>query len=264
MKAFRVLLLVALTSGLNSCSVDTTVASLPLSITVDPSFVCPAEAVTVAWDAGDQDDSSTCRSPGLVGTTPGGTPFERCVFIELSSSPIPVEFGTSVRFQTRGSRSVPIETTNTFTVRAHSDNYRGHGLAIDRTASATATVVDIGPAVQTFSSAGECAGSTPAWKAVNLRELLSSCVEVQEVCNLSSDTVRLDDAEAPGSRPVTLLPSMCTPVFNGRGTNLSVQNTSFTPRPDVCGSTTTSGPPPSINLSVRIACNRSLEGCAGD
>jgi hypothetical protein len=260
MREFLKILSTVALLALPNCSLDTSVANLPLSITVEPAYVCPGEQVTVTWDAGEQDES--CPT-GLVGVgTPGAEPFERCVFVELNSSPTAVIWGDGVDRQTRGSRTVAIASTNTFTIRARSDNYGGHGLSIDRTATATATVIDSGPARQTFSFDGECVGSTAGWRPVSLRTLLSTCIEVQEVCNLSGDIVRLDDLDAPGSRTVTLVPTACTSVFNGPATNLSAQSLTFTPRPDVCGSVTTSGAPPSLQISVQVACNRDLPACA--
>jgi hypothetical protein len=157
---------------------------------------------------------------------------------------------------------VPIEQTNTFTARAQVENYRGLGRPYDFTQATTATVLETGPSLQTFTFAGTCAGGTPIWQPVTLRTILSSCVEVQQVCNASSDTVRMDDADSPGRQPPeVLVPGQCTTAYNGPARNLTARSLTFLPTPDTCGAVATTRPPPSFNIGVRIACNRTLPAC---
>jgi hypothetical protein len=257
-RIFGLIILTLLLTVFVSCHLDTTVRRPPTSITVDPAYVCPNETVTVSWDAGEQDPACV----GLRGGPPP-PPSERCIYIELSSTPTPVPWEPALHYQTPSSRGgIAIATTNTFSIHAQVSNYLGRYGPFDQRANATATVIDTGPTVQMFSFDGRCAGSRATWLPVNLRTLMSRCIEVQQICNASRDTMRLDDADAPGSRTVTLVPGQCTNVFNGPGTNLSVQNISFSPTPDLCGATTTSGEPPDLQISIHLACNRSLPGCA--
>jgi len=251
---------------LNGCDVDNAAIPPPrLSVSVIPAFLCAGEETVASWDAGDQTDSPACR-PGLVGSGPGSGPSRDQCIIVSRSSPIVSAWDGSGDTETRGSVAVTVPVTTSFSAQAtvanHPATHRSHTLA----ASATATVITEGdsvtPTALRFTFAGGCVGATSTWTGVNLKESLSGCLEVVEVCNASGHTVELTDVDDT-SRSERLITRQCTTRFNGRGPSLSgrIEDLPVDPRGLRCGEERTTDGTPSFDITVSVLCNRDLSTC---
>lgn len=251
---------------LPGCRLDTSVISPPqVSVRVIPEYICAGEEIAVSWDAGEQTDSANCR-PGLVGSGVGGDePRSQCILVERTSSPAVPGWDGSGDLETRGTRTIAVDATTTFTARGRAEDYLGLGRPEEATGSANVTVIEqTDPPVPTplpFTFVGVCAGATPTWEGLRLKDQISGCLEVLQICNASGDIIRLTDTEN-SSRTDTLRPGGCTEVFNGRAPYLSGRIQGLLATPGMCGAEVTTGGPPSFGIRVRVQCNRDLDSCA--
>jgi len=252
---------------LSGCDLDTSAIPPPsVSVSVVPAFICAGEEVAVSWDAGEQTDSPHCR-PGLVSSGVGHAPSrDECIFVDRSSSPSLALWEDTDDVDSQGTIGVSVTETTTFTAHATVESYEGSGRSFALDASATATVIEEteppGPTALPFTFVGDCAGATEMWHGVDLKERLSGCLEVLQVCNTGGDIIVLTDI-ADSTRTDTLAPTDCTEEFNGRGSDLDgriegLEATTGSPR---CGEEITSGGPPSFGILVRVQCNRDLPSC---
>ena len=157
-----------------------------------------------------------------------------------------------------------VAETTTFTAHATVASYEGSGVSFALDASATVRVIEeTGPTTLPFTFAGDCEGATETWHGVDLKESVSGCLDVLQVCNTSGDIIVLTDAE-DSSRDATLIPAGCTDVFNGRAPNLQgrIEGLEATTGPPRCGEEIESGGPPSFGINVLVQCNRDLPSCA--
>lgn len=259
-------LVLVMALGLPGCEVDRSATPPPaISVSVEPEFVCTGEEVVVSWDAGDQTDSPHCR-PGLVGTGVGDEPSRgECILIARTSAPVVASWDGTEDLETRGSRTVTIESTTTFSATGSIADLGGG--SFEDTETATATVIEEtdppGPTTLPFQFPGTCSGATPSWEEVKVKDRTSGCLEVLNVCNASSDMIRLTDAD-DSSRTVTLAPGAgsCTEIFNDRAPNLSGRIEGFEAPPGMCGPEMTTGTPPSFGIIVLVQCNRDMPTCA--
>ncbi len=255
----------AILVSLSGCTLQTSAtAPAMVSVSVSPEFICAGEAVQVSWDAGEQVDSPECRGD-VVGHGPLSGSTAVCTFVDRTSSPSIAAWDGTHDLRSVGTIGAAVDGTTTFTVRATVESYRGSGRAVDLTASATAQVIEVSATPLPFTFEGACRGGAPVWVPVMLKDRLSGCVEVIGVCNSSTHSIHIEDAENP-ARHTTLAPAgrpeACTDMFNGRGTNLAGRDLDFVPRPDMCGATLTSGGPPDFSILVRVQCNRNLDSCS--
>ena len=258
--------LMAVLVPLSGCDLDTSAVPPPnLSVSVVPAFICTGEEVAVTWDAGEQTDSPACR-PGLVGGGVGDVPSrDECILVDRSSSPSLPGWEGAADIRSQGTIVVSVTETTTFTAHAAVARYEGSGESVALDASATARVIQEteppGPTALPFTFAGACAGALATWTGVNLKDQLSGCLEVLEVCNTGAESIELADAES-GRRDTLTSDEPCTDVFNGRGPNLTGRISGFVAPPGLCGAERTSGVPPSFGILVRVQCNRDLPTCA--
>jgi hypothetical protein len=245
------LLALLLLLPLPGCEVDTTPLRPPPTpaIWAAPSFICPNEQTTVSWDAGDNFDD--CTHPAAVVGGIGRTTFCKAILISnnagLTNTP-PVD-----RVEIQGSRSFTLAGTTTFTMEA---SLRETEWTHEE--STLVTVVETGGRAQRFTFPGGCSGASPSWGGIGLRELLSPCVGVTAVCNVSG---RILEIRSEDGRTAVVPPGDCVAELNGAADNLSARPVDFVAPPDLCGETVTSGGPPDLEIEVQVECNLDLPDC---
>ena len=251
---------------LSGCDLDTAAVVPPeVSISAAPAFICADEEVAITWDAEEQTDSAACR-PGLVGTGAGDLPSrDECILVDRSSSPSVSSWDLEGDLQSQGTVVVTVSQTTEFTARGTVASWEGRGVSFDESASTTVSVIEETdpptPTSLAFTFEGGCDGALPSWTEVRLKDQLSGCLEVLQVCNSSTEIVELEDAE-DSSRGDTLPGGGCTDVFNNaRAPYLTGRVSGFVAPPGVCGATLDAGRPPSFGIVVAVQCNRDLESC---
>ena len=246
-------------SGLAGCMLETGGLAHPdVTLDVKPQFICPGETVTLSWDV---PSSDPCFSGGEV--IGGDAPINCSTITSLTSSPsvtMPVE-GT----ETMGHQFVSTSSTTTFNLDARqcTETIGCHSVQLE-----TSVEVVPGAGIFPITFEGICFGSTPAHRSINLKETLSPCLEVTQICgdprndgaitvrgSSSGDTNNLDLVDTLNS------PDECTTELN-RARLITIEPASgFNEALGLRGTLETGGRPQDMFLRLHLTCNIDLENC---
>ncbi len=235
---FRGGLLILSVCFLAACSFDTSLV-VPAHIEASPTYICPCEAVTVDWSCAKRgDDTFYCDSITVRSSNP------------LVLNP-PV--GPSPR-ETHGRRELPVvcETTGLFMEIEYEGRAETHTTPIIVIPEGT-------PLTTPYNLQPKCSGAVVVWEPLPLKDLNSSCIGVTNFCNGSGSMIRV----TPEGGSAILVPTGCTPAFNGPSKNLTVAPATVPAIPDggACGPERRLDLLDPIRVSVTTECNRDLEDC---